>query len=165
MRADESWQHQSDDCLQQCQSDMSCSLWMVVHSSHLSQCPSPIQAWRSPPCPEAWPLCPCPGPPGWGSPPSLLESVSCWSVTSTLRWVLHSETSSWNSHGVILQDVFLKEQFTPRCKFRSLIVHRTSQRFEKILSTFWRAVKLVLLQTESAFTPLFFGCSYMKPSC
>lgn len=90
MRADESWQHQSDDCLQKCQSDMSCSLWMVVHSSHLSQCPSPIQAWRSPLCPEAWPLCPSPGPPGWDSPPSLLESVSCWSVTSTPRWVLHS---------------------------------------------------------------------------
>lgn len=69
---------------------VSCSFSTVVHSSHLSQCPSPIQAWRSPLCPEAWPLCPSPGPPGWDSPPCLLGSVSCWSATSTPRWVLHS---------------------------------------------------------------------------
>ena len=55
----------------------------------------------------------------------------------------HPETyRSKSCHGVVLQDVFLKEQFTLRCKFRSFTVHRRSQRFEKILFTFWPAVML-----------------------
>lgn len=66
------------------------SLQTFVYLSQLSQCPPPIQALRSPLCPEPWPLCPSLGPPDWDSIQSLLDTLSCWSAISILRLVIVS---------------------------------------------------------------------------